>query len=251
MKVGTLQETVTVTGEAPLVDVQSSVLQQIINRDLLDVLPSGRMCERRRHVPGHRRQRAGCRRGVGIQPDQDHGARLGRLSDRLRRLRDGTEHHGPANGSACRTSTNGMAQEDDVPDERDGRRDVLPAGVRREHSSRRKAATTSAPTRSSGTIPNRRFSSSNLDENIIKRGLTTQPTLLVARDFNQSIGGPVAKDRNLVLRHLTGTSQQQRPAPARSTLTAEGRGRQHAQAGPRPRDVAGERESTSSRTSTS
>jgi hypothetical protein len=43
MKVGALQETVTVTGEAPLVDVQSSVQQQIINRDLLDVLPSGRM----------------------------------------------------------------------------------------------------------------------------------------------------------------------------------------------------------------
>jgi len=36
-------EPFTVTGEAPLVDVQSSVLQQIINRDLLDVLPSGRM----------------------------------------------------------------------------------------------------------------------------------------------------------------------------------------------------------------
>src|SRR5258705_12647667 len=46
-----------------------------------------------------------------------------------------------------------------------------------------------------GTIPNRHFSSSNLDENIIKRGLTTQPTLLVARDFNQSIGGPVARDK--------------------------------------------------------
>ena len=41
MKVGALQETVTVTGEAPLVDVQSSVTQQIINRDLLDVLVSG------------------------------------------------------------------------------------------------------------------------------------------------------------------------------------------------------------------
>jgi len=46
-----------------------------------------------------------------------------------------------------------------------------------------------------GTIPNRHFSSRNLDDDIIKRGLTTQPTILVTRDFNQSLGGPIAKDR--------------------------------------------------------
>jgi len=34
-----------------------------------------------------------------------------------------------------------------------------------------------------------------LDDNIRQRGLTTQPTVLVTRELNQSLGGPVAKDK--------------------------------------------------------
>jgi hypothetical protein len=42
LKVGTLEETVTVTGESPIVDVQSTRVQQIIDRDVLSAIPSSR-----------------------------------------------------------------------------------------------------------------------------------------------------------------------------------------------------------------
>jgi carboxypeptidase family protein len=42
MKVGSLQETITVTGESPIVDVQSTRVQTIIDRDTLTAIPSSR-----------------------------------------------------------------------------------------------------------------------------------------------------------------------------------------------------------------
>jgi hypothetical protein len=42
MKVGALEETITVSGAAPLVDVQSLTRQTVLTRDVLDVLPAAR-----------------------------------------------------------------------------------------------------------------------------------------------------------------------------------------------------------------
>jgi hypothetical protein len=42
LRVGAIEETVTVTGEAPIVDVQSATRQQVMDRDLIDDLPTSR-----------------------------------------------------------------------------------------------------------------------------------------------------------------------------------------------------------------
>ena len=42
MQVGALQETVTVSGESPIVDVKSARREQVVNRDLLTAIPSAR-----------------------------------------------------------------------------------------------------------------------------------------------------------------------------------------------------------------
>jgi hypothetical protein len=42
MQVGGVEETVTVTGDSPLVDVQSSQRREVMNRDTMDALPTGR-----------------------------------------------------------------------------------------------------------------------------------------------------------------------------------------------------------------
>jgi hypothetical protein len=42
LAVGALEETITVTGEAPTVDVQSTTRQRVIDRDVLDAIPSSR-----------------------------------------------------------------------------------------------------------------------------------------------------------------------------------------------------------------
>lgn len=42
LRVGALEETITVTGETPVVDVQSGTRQRVIDRELIDSLPAGR-----------------------------------------------------------------------------------------------------------------------------------------------------------------------------------------------------------------
>ena len=42
LRVGAVEETVTVSGETPVVDVQNVVTQSVLNRELLDSVPTGR-----------------------------------------------------------------------------------------------------------------------------------------------------------------------------------------------------------------
>ena len=42
LQVGQLEESITVTGESPLVDVRNSVSQSVMNRETLDLIPSGK-----------------------------------------------------------------------------------------------------------------------------------------------------------------------------------------------------------------
>ena len=42
MRVGELTETITVSGESPIVDVQNTMRREVVNRELLDALPTGR-----------------------------------------------------------------------------------------------------------------------------------------------------------------------------------------------------------------
>ena len=42
LRVGALEETITVTGESPIVDVQSTARQRVLDKEVLEVLPSGR-----------------------------------------------------------------------------------------------------------------------------------------------------------------------------------------------------------------
>src|SRR5436309_1027454 len=42
MKVGAVEETITVTGETPVVDVQSAKTQAVLSKDVVDALPTGR-----------------------------------------------------------------------------------------------------------------------------------------------------------------------------------------------------------------
>jgi hypothetical protein len=42
LRVGSLEETITVTGEAPVVDVTSTTQQRVLNAEVIDALPSAR-----------------------------------------------------------------------------------------------------------------------------------------------------------------------------------------------------------------
>jgi hypothetical protein len=42
LRIGAIQETVTVTGEAPVVDVQNTTVQTVMTKQVLDAIPAGR-----------------------------------------------------------------------------------------------------------------------------------------------------------------------------------------------------------------
>ena len=42
LKVGSIEETVTVTGASPVVDVQNVIQQRVVNKEVIDILPTGR-----------------------------------------------------------------------------------------------------------------------------------------------------------------------------------------------------------------
>src|SRR6202008_2345480 len=42
LRIGALEETVTVTGESPIVDVQSARVQTVVDRDVIAAIPSSR-----------------------------------------------------------------------------------------------------------------------------------------------------------------------------------------------------------------
>lgn len=42
MRIGAIEETITVTGEAPIVDVQSVAKQAVLSKDVIDAIPTGR-----------------------------------------------------------------------------------------------------------------------------------------------------------------------------------------------------------------
>src|SRR5512132_2548102 len=42
LRVGTVTETITVTGESPIVDVQNTTQQRVLSHEVIDVIPSGR-----------------------------------------------------------------------------------------------------------------------------------------------------------------------------------------------------------------
>jgi hypothetical protein len=98
MKIGTLEETVTVTGAAPLVDTQNVRKQTLVSSDLLNVLPSSvknlnNLVSLHPRIPrqrGLRHHRRLYRHGRRLAPRQRrHQRRVRRHADRARDRRPG------------------------------------------------------------------------------------------------------------------------------------------------------------------
>src|SRR5262249_61115268 len=90
LKVGTLEETVTVSGQSPVVDTQNTVQQRVIPKDVLDALPVGKSFNLYTAlVPGAigtaTNQDVGGTKGENTQGFKIHGSR----STDFQQLRDG------------------------------------------------------------------------------------------------------------------------------------------------------------------
>jgi len=194
MQVGTLAETVTVSGESPMVDVKSARREQVVNRDLLTAIPSARTYQ----------TMIGLAPGVTTGGSQDVGG-LNSPATRTFAIHGGPQTEGRVmvdgmNAGAARGGAGVSNYQVDVANAQELTY-TLSGGLGE--------AETGGPTmnvvpRTGGNIftgslffsgANSAMQGSNLTRELRDAGLRDPNELIKAWEANGAIGGPIIRDR--------------------------------------------------------
>ena len=191
MRVGELQETITVTGEAPVVDVQTARQERVIDGDIVRALPASRSYGNYlAAVPGIQATGFG---GGASTINNFFSARGGRSNEGLIQL-DGMNVGAPGNGGGVSGYLYDMSNSSEVQ--------VAVSGGLGE-ADRGGPAFNIIPKTGGNTFSGTGFSSyagkwgqsSNIDEHLRSLGFGDQPALIKSYDANIAVGGPILRDR--------------------------------------------------------
>ncbi len=196
LKVGALEETITVTGETPVVDVQSAKVQQTVSKDILAAIPSARTSAGiQALIPGlvGNVSSGGDVGGVSGQPGGGTGAIHGGRPGDSRSLNDGltTNHAGGAGGGGNNANTAG-AQEM-VVSTSGGLGEAETGGVTVNLIPREGGNTFTGTFFANGA--NGSMQGSNYTQDLKDRGLTGASKIIKVYDFNPMGGGRIVRDR--------------------------------------------------------
>src|SRR5262252_4828095 len=194
MKVGTVAETITVTGETPLIDVQGAITNRAVTPDLIKAIPNG----------GTMYQLAAMMPGVFISGGQDVGGSSGspvgaQLSthggtgnDEVQLL-DGVRVGNMMGGSRTQQTLSPLLY-DEVDVQLSGQAgDAVSLGVTSNSIPRSGGNTFAGTILTNGSGPG--LQTNNLTSRLQSLGLTSTSTLRALYDLNGSLGGPLVKDR--------------------------------------------------------
>jgi hypothetical protein len=200
MRVGGLAETITVTGENPIVDVQTTTQQRVLNKEVIDAIPTGRShLDQAVLVPGLSSSQ-GAARGVlmdvgGTNNLQNtlvsmHG---GRTSD-TRLMVDGIRIGNNVDGGQWTNYVpdQGGAQEVTI-DYGAVTAEQLTGGLRINLVPREGGNSFKGYFFITGV--NSSWQGSNVTQDLIDRGLGTPNRMKQAYDINPSGGGPIVRDK--------------------------------------------------------
>jgi hypothetical protein len=199
MKVGSLEETVTVTGESPIVDVQASTAQRVFTQEVIEAIPAGRShINQMVLIPGLSATQPGrgALQDVGGTNNlqntqfQIHGSRTGDTRLQLDGVRLGNvasegqfSNYVPDTGSTQEVTIDYAAVSAEqpfgglriniVPKEggNDVRGTIFATGV------------------------NSAWQGSNVTDELRARGLSDPNRMKQAYDINPSVGGPIVRDK--------------------------------------------------------
>ena len=194
LRVGSLEETITVTGEAPVVDTQSLTRQQVITGELVDALPSARnYFGLARMIPGTN----GGGNDVGGSQIQDvgesvtvHGSKNVDQRVTVNGVNTMTLQAGGNIGG--QTPDVGSAQEVTV-DTTSLSADLATGGIRINFVPRDGGNTFANS--AFFTLSNDSLQSSNFSEELRAAGLATPNKIVKNWDVNESFGGPFKRDK--------------------------------------------------------
>ena len=189
MRVGSVEETITVTGETPVVDVQSTARQRVLTQEVLDSLPAGRVIT------------SLAANTVGITANADVGGTLGDGQGAGGLAARGVEDARVlVNGVASNTSfrlTQGApnvgAYQEIVIDTGGVDAEQAWGGVNVNIIPREGGNTFSGSF--VGALANKSMASSNLTQDLKDRGLAVPNTLNQLFDANPTFGGPIMRDK--------------------------------------------------------
>ena len=194
LKVGAVAETVTVTGESPLIDVQGTVTARAVTPDVIKAIPNG----------GTMYQLAAMMPGVSISGGQDVGgssgspvgaqlsAHGGTGNDEVQ-LVDGVRVGNMMGGSRTQQTLSPLLY-DEVDVQLSGQGgEAVSIGVTTNSIPRSGGNRFSGTILANGSGPG--LQTSNLTSRLMGLGLTATSSLKSLFDVNGSIGGPIVKDR--------------------------------------------------------
>jgi Carboxypeptidase regulatory-like domain len=189
MKVGELNETITVSGEAPLVDVQSTTRSAVYNKEALENLPNNRQIQSLAMtipgVVGGQNIDGPASRSLSV-----HGSRIAETNSAIDGMSD---RRGAAGGQAVTFYMNeGSVQEVSVRTD-GGDAEAQYSGVWM--NAIPKEGGNSYNWNVTALWANKSLAGSNLSQAYINQGLTAVNGLKRTWDFNPNGGGPLVKDK--------------------------------------------------------
>ena len=194
LKVGSLEETITVSGQAPTVDVQNVTQQSVITRDILNAIPAGMKSTGQIGVliPGvtSTSQDVGGTQfsAVGLAI---HGSRLNEQAA----LYDGMPfNNGQGRGGQFVAITTNDATVQEMAIETAGLNAEAEAGGVKINLVPRDGGNTFKGL-FIGSFTNHSLQSNNLSSGLQARGLTSSTTVNKAWDVDPAVGGPIVKDK--------------------------------------------------------
>ena len=195
LRVGELQETITVTGETPIVDVQSANKQRVIDRELIDKLPTGRSpFGQMALIPGVTVNAAnqdvgGATQLSGAITMQVHGS-TGSSQSLMENGLSTAALISPANSQI---TFNMAAAQEVAVDYAGAGADTAAGGVRMNVIPREGGNTFNGVLFMNGTTEG--LGSSNFTQRLKDAGLRTPNKIHNMFDFNPGFGGPLRKDK--------------------------------------------------------
>jgi Carboxypeptidase regulatory-like domain/TonB-dependent Receptor Plug Domain len=192
LRVGSLEESITVTGDAPIVDVQSTQRTQVLNRDLLDALPSARNYSGLAALmPGVRMSNTDV--GGNQQMEQIymtvHGSRQTDTTVQV----DGLQLNSLMNDGQVQAYFSDAANAEVTYQTSGIGADVSGGGVRINMIPKEGGNRVSGSAFAGGT--NGKWQSNNVSEELKAAGLAVGEKVDHISDYNFAIGGPIRQDR--------------------------------------------------------
>jgi opacity protein-like surface antigen len=194
MRVGGVEETITVTGETPVVDVQSTQQQRVLDRELLDALPNaGLRTALGVLIPSvdFRRQDVG---GAGVRAVTGNMVAHGARSEDAGTTLNGMTMATFGTGSATATIfMNPMGIQEMTIDTGSNNAEMHAGGVRTNYTLREGGNSFNGVV--FGAYAPGKLQSDNLTDDLKARGLGAANNIKANWDINPAFGGPILRDK--------------------------------------------------------